>query len=150
VDGSLSSTLFRRVRIADPLRGNRLSTFAPSGAVAGVDTRTDAQRDVSKGAAGLDATLTGVAVLTVILAVEENGQVNPRSVYSLPGFTQFGWVVRGLAHAARGEAVRQHEVGGLELNNETLRAEMRLHVRGFMQNLFRQVAFQGSTLDAPS
>jgi phage tail sheath protein FI len=42
---------------------NRLNTFAPCGAVAGVIARTDATRGVWKAPAGQEATLAGVQEL---------------------------------------------------------------------------------------
>ena len=51
---------FPRIFAPDPLQENRLETFAPCGAVAGVMARTDANRGVWKAPAGIEATLVGV------------------------------------------------------------------------------------------
>ena len=51
---------FPRLREPDPTSENRLRTFVPCGAIAGVMARTDAARGVWKAPAGIDATLTGV------------------------------------------------------------------------------------------
>src|SRR4029434_3186022 len=51
---------FPRIRAADPLRDNLLATFAPSGLLAGLMARTDAERGVWKAPAGLEAVLRGV------------------------------------------------------------------------------------------
>jgi phage tail sheath protein FI len=155
---------FPRIRAADALRENRLSTFAPSGAVAGIYARTDAQRGVWKAPAGLDASLTGVAELTIVLTDGENGQLNPRAVNCLRSFPEFGRVVWG-ARTLRGSdqlasewkyvpvrrialfieesLYRGTQWVVFEPNDEPLWAQIRLNVGAFMQNLFRQGAFQG-------
>ncbi|MCL4798471.1 MAG: phage tail sheath subtilisin-like domain-containing protein [Burkholderiales bacterium] len=155
---------FPRIRASDPLRENRLSTFAPSGAIAGIYARTDAQRGVWKAPAGLDASLTGVAELTAVLTDGENGQLNPRGVNCLRAFPVFGRVVWG-ARTLRGSdqlasewkyvpvrrtalfieesLYRGTQWVVFEPNDEPLWAQIRLNVGAFMQNLFRQGAFQG-------
>jgi len=155
---------FPSIRAADPLRENRLGTFAPGGAIAGVYARTDAQRGVWKAPAGLDASLTGVAGLTAVLTDAENGQLNPRGINSLRSFPAFGRVVWG-ARTLRGSDALASEWKYVpvrrtalfieeslyrgtqwvvfEPNDEPLWAQIRLNVGAFMQNLFRQGAFQG-------
>jgi uncharacterized protein len=155
---------FPRIRVADALRENRLSTFAPSGAVAGIYARTDAQRGVWKAPAGLDASLSGVAELTTVLTDGENGQLNPRAVNCLRSFPGSGRVVWG-ARTLRGadqlasewkyvpvrrtalfieeSLYRGTQWVVFEPNDEPLWAQIRLNVGAFMQNLFRQGAFQG-------
>ena len=71
----------------DPLQENRLEDFPPSGAIAGIFARTDAQRGVWKAPAGLDATLGGVRDLTVKLTDGENGVLNPLGVNCLAAET---------------------------------------------------------------
>jgi phage tail sheath protein FI len=155
---------FPRIRAADPLRENRLSTFAPGGAVAGIYARTDAQRGVWKAPAGLDASLSGVAELTAVLTDGENGQLNPRGINCLRSFPGSGRVVWG-ARTLRGSdqlasewkyvpvrrtalfieesLYRGTQWVVFEPNDEPLWAQIRLNVGAFMQNLFRQGAFQG-------
>ena len=155
---------FPRIRAADPLRENRLATFAPSGAVAGIFARTDAQRGVWKAPAGLDAGLVGVAALTVNLTDGENGQLNPRGINCLRTFPEFGRVVWG-ARTRRGADALASEWKYIpvrrmalfieeslyrgtqwvvfEPNDEPLWSQIRLNVGAFLQNLFRQGAFQG-------
>jgi uncharacterized protein len=157
---------FPRIRAADPLRENRLATFAPSGAVAGVYARTDAARRVWKAPAGLDAGLVGVAALTVNLTDGENGQLNPRAVNCLRAFPEFGRVVWG-ARTRRGtdalasewkyipvrrmalfieeSLYRGTQWTVFEPNDAPLWGQIRLNVGAFMQNLFRQGAFQGKS-----
>jgi phage tail sheath protein FI len=157
---------FPRLRVPDPLQENRLSEFVPSGAVAGLISRTDAQRGVWKAPAGIEATLTGVAGLTVAMTDGENGQLNPQGVNCLRQFPGAGRVVWG-ARTLRGADQLASEWKYLpvrrlalfieeslfrgtqwvvfEPNDEPLWAQIRLNLGAFMQNLFRQGAFQGST-----
>jgi hypothetical protein len=157
---------FPRVRMVDPLRDNQVSTFAPSGVVAGVYARTDAQRGVWKAPAGTDATMIGVRELDVPLTDGENGRLNPIGVSCLRTFPIVGPVVWGartlegadqLASEWKYVPVRRTALfieetlyRGLkwvvfEPNDEPLWAQIRLNVGSFMQTLFRQGAFQGSS-----
>lgn len=155
-----------RLLMPDPLKENRLEPFAPSGAVAGVLARTDAQRGIWKAPAGIDANLLGVAGLTAKLTDAEQGQLNPLGINCLRTFPVIGNVVWG-ARTLRGADVLASEWKYLpvrrlalyieeslyrgtqwvvfEGNDETLWSQIRLNVGGFMQNLFRQGAFQGTS-----
>lgn len=84
---------FPRLQQPNPLRDNRTETFAASGAVAGVYTRTDTNRGVWKAPAGLDATLVGVPALSVALTDAENGELNRLRINCLRGFPAAGRVV---------------------------------------------------------
>ena len=143
-----------------------MGDFAPCGAVAGVFARTDAQRGVWKAPAGLDATLTGVPELRVPLTDAEIGQLNPLGVNCLRALPVVGRVVWG-ARTLRGadrlasewkyipvrrltlfveeSLYRGTQWVVFEPNDEPLWAQIRLNVGAFMQNLFRQGAFQGRT-----
>jgi phage tail sheath protein FI len=174
LDGSLwglartenASLYFPRLRQPDPLQEGRLADFAPCGAVAGIMARTDSQRGVWKAPAGLDATLNGAVELTVKLTDGENGQLNPLGVNCLRSFPAVGRVVWG-ARTLRGADILASEWKYVpvrrtalfieeslyrgtqwvvfEPNDEPLWAQIRLNVGAFMQNLFRQGAFQGRT-----
>ncbi|CAG0951105.1 hypothetical protein BURK2_00203 [Burkholderiales bacterium] len=157
---------FPFVRLPDPLQENRIADFAPCGAVAGIMARTDGQRGVWKAPAGNDATLNGVAELTVKLTDGENGQLNPLGVNCLRAFPVTGRVVWG-ARTLRGadqlasewkylpvrrlalfleeSLFRGSQWVVFEPNDEPLWAQIRLNVGAFMQGLFRQGAFQGSS-----
>ncbi|MBI1395867.1 MAG: phage tail sheath family protein [Betaproteobacteria bacterium] len=157
---------FPRIVALDPLRGNRPATFAPCGAVAGVVARTDANRGVWKAPAGIEATLLGAADFSVRLTDAENGELNPLGINCLRSFDGVGRVVWG-ARTMRGadrladqwkyvpvrrlalyieeSLFRGTQWVVFEPNDEPLWAQIRLNVGAFMQNLFRQGAFQGST-----
>jgi uncharacterized protein len=157
---------FPRVRQADPLRAGQIDTFVPCGIIAGTMARTDAQRGVWKAPAGLDAALNGIQGLQVNLTDDENGILNPLGINCLRSFPVTGRVVWG-ARTLRGadqladeykyvpvrrtalfieeSLYRGTQWVVFEPNDEPLWAQIRLNVGAFMQNLFRQGAFQGKT-----
>jgi phage tail sheath protein FI len=157
---------FPCVREVDPLRDSRLDTFVPSGIVAGIMARTDVARGVWKAPAGLDAALNGVQELQVSLNDLENGQLNPLGINCLRSMGVNGRVVWG-ARTLRGadESADEYKYVPVrrlalfleeslyrgtqwvvfEPNDEPLWAQVRLNVGAFMQGLFRQGAFQGTT-----
>ena len=161
-----AAVFFPRLRQPNPLRSDQIEEFASCGLVAGIFARTDAQRGVWKSPAGLDASLVGVSALSVPMTDEENGLLNPLGINCLRTFPVFGRVVWG-ARTLRGAddyadeykyiAVRRTALyieeslyRGLkwvvfEPNDEPLWAQIRLNVGAFMQDLFRQGAFQGAS-----
>ena len=148
------------------MRGGQIAEFVPCGAVAGVFARTDATRGVWKAPAGIDASLSGVAGLTANLTDPENGLINPLGINVLRTFPVFGRVVWG-SRTLRGadQAADEYKYVPVrrtalyieeslyrgtkwvvfEPNDEPLWAQIRLNIGAFMQNLFRQGAFQGKT-----
>jgi phage tail sheath protein FI len=165
-DARNAAIYFPRVVAVDPLAHGDLATFAPSGAVAGVIARTDAQRGVWKAPAGLDAALSGVARLAVPLTDGDNGRLNPWGVNCLRSFPAAGTVVWG-ARTLRGadqladeykylpvrrlalfveeSLARGSRWAVFEPNDEALWSQLRLNIGSFMHDLFRQGAFQGTT-----
>ncbi|MDB5134695.1 MAG: phage tail protein [Mucilaginibacter sp.] len=150
----------------DPLRENQPDLFVPSGIIAGLMATTDTNRGVWKSPAGIDAALTGVQSLQVNLSDSENGDLNQVGVNCLRAFPVIGRVIWG-ARTMRGAdqladdykyvAVRRTALFieeslyrgtkwvVFEPNDEPLWAQIRLNIGAFMQNLFRQGAFQGTT-----
>ena len=157
---------FPCVQQVDPLLNDRVDTFVPSGVVAGVMARTDAQRGVWKAPAGLDATLNGVQDLQINLSDRENGALNPLGINCLRSMGVKGRVIWG-ARTLRGanasadeyqyvsvrrlalyleESLYRGTLGVVfEPNDEPLWTQVRLNAEAFMQGLFRQGAFQGAT-----
>jgi len=156
---------YPRVKVADPLRENRLTEFPPCGVVAGVFARTDATRGVWKAPAGRDAALLGVRGLAYEMNNAENDGINTIGVNALRAFPRIGNVVWGartlkgsdqLANEYKYIPVRRLALfieeslfRGLkwvvfEPNDESLWAQIRLSVEAFMHHLFRQGAFQGT------
>lgn len=150
----------------NPLQGGRLEEFAPCGAVAGVIARNDRERGVWKAPAGREATLRGVPKLSVALSDADNGELTPLGINclrTLPGGNRVVWGARTLNGNDRSASewkyvpVRRTALFleesldrgtrwvVFEANGEPLWAEIRLNVGAFMQNLFRQGAFQGTT-----
>jgi phage tail sheath protein FI len=161
-----AALFFPRIQFGNSLRQNRPEPFAPCGAVAGVIARTDASRGVWKSAAGIEATLSGALGLDVSLSDPENGAINPLGVNCLRNFANTGPVVWGsrtlkgadsLASEWKYLAVRRTALFleeslyrgtqwvVFEPNDEPLWAQIRLNLGAFMQDLFRQGAFQGKS-----
>ena len=160
------ATYFPQINEPDALRDGQLTTFAPSGAIAGIIARTDATRGVWKAPAGLDATFTGVSALSIPLTDLEIGRLNPLGVNCLraspgAGFTVWGartragsdrlaseWKylpVRRTALFLEESLYRGTQWVVFEPNDAPLWAQIRLNVGAFMNNLFRQGAFAGTT-----
>jgi hypothetical protein len=161
-----AATYFPRILQSDPLLEGQIDTFVPSGVLAGVLARTDGQRGVWKAPAGIDASLNGVAGLQVEMTDPENGLLNPLGLNCLRTFPIYGRVAWG-ARTMRGADAAADEYKYLpvrrtalfieeslyrglkwvvfEPNDEPLWAQIRLNVGAFMNNLFRQGAFQGRT-----
>jgi phage tail sheath protein FI len=166
IDGTNAGFYFPWVAAPDPLSQNLPSQYPPSGFVAGIYARTDATRGVWKAPAGTEATLTGATGVIVPLDDKENGVLNPQAVNCIRNFKVYGTIIWG-ARTLQGN----DEIGSewkyvpvrrtalfleeslfralkwvvFEPNDEPLWAEIRLNVGAFMQNLFRQGAFQGKT-----
>lgn len=161
-----AALFFPRLIESDPALDGALDEFPPSGAIAGLFARTDSSRGVWKAPAGTDAALAGVQGLSVTLTDEENGQLNPLGVNCLRAFPIVGRVawgsrtlrgadlladeykyvpVRRLALYVEESLFRGLKWVVFEPNDEPLWAQIRLNVGAFMNGLFRQGAFQGST-----
>jgi phage tail sheath protein FI len=157
---------FPRMIASDPLQEGRARPFAPSGAIAGTYARTDANRGVWKAPAGIDATLAGAQALTATLAPAESGVVNAQGVNALMMIPSVGpaiwgartgrgadslaseWKyvpVRRLALFIEESLHRGTRWAVFEPNDERLWASLRQSIGTFMQQLFRQQAFQGTT-----
>jgi phage tail sheath protein FI len=162
---------FPRLRMNDPLQDDNLADFAPCGVVAGIITRTDSERGVWKAPAGLETNLRGVRGTSIAgtpaaLNDVENGQLNPSGINCLRSFPAVGHVAWGARTLAGADALasqwkylpvrrlalyieeslfRGTQWVVFEPNDEPLWAQIRLNIGAFMQNLFRQGAFQGRT-----
>ena len=161
-----AALFFPRIKQSDPMQDDQIDTFVPCGAIAGIFSRTDATRGVWKAPAGLDAAINGIAGLQVNLSDPENGRLNPLGINSLRFFPTAGQVVWG-ARTLRGadsigdeykyipvrrlalfieeSLYRGTQWVVFEPNDEPLWAQIRLNLGAFMQNLFRQGAFQGKS-----
>lgn len=161
-----AAAFFPRVKMQDPLKENRLITFAPCGAIAGIMARTDTTRGVWKAPAGQEATITGARELAVKMTDGENGRLNPLGLNCLRTFPVTGHVVWGartldgadqlasewkyipvrrLALYIEESLFRGTKWVVFEPNDEPTWSQIRLNLGAFMQNLFRQGAFQGQS-----
>ncbi len=157
-----------RLRLADALNNGNLRTFAPSGVVAGVFSKSDGQNGVWTAPAGISASLNGVQNMTYQLSDAENGQLNPLGLNCFRTFPIYGpvlWGSRTLvgadAMASQWKYVPVRRMAlflesslyqGLQWvvfqpNDDRLWASIRLNVSSFMQTYFLKHAFQGTTPD---
>ena len=161
-----AAVFFPRVMIPDPLNSGRLRDVAPSGTMAGVFAATDSARGVWKAPAGIDASLRNVSQLVYNPVDRENGVLNPLGINCLRNFPVYGNVswgsrtlqgadvqasewkyipIRRLALFLEESLYRGSKWVVFEPNDEPLWAQIRLNFNAFMQTLFRQGAFQGTT-----
>lgn len=166
IEARNAALYFPRVVEADPKRDNQLDVFVPSGIIAGLMARTDTQRGVWKAPAGIDSSLNGTQGLQVNLTDDENGILNPLGINCLRSFPVIGRIawgartlrgadqladeykyvpVRRLALFIEESLFRGTQWVVFEPNDEPLWAQIRLNVGAFMNTLFRQGAFQGTT-----
>ncbi len=141
-----------------------VANIGPSGAVAGLMARTDADRGVWKAPAGIEADIREVLGVDVKLTDMENGVLNKKGVNCLrvfpTGLVNWGgrtldgdddigseWKyipIRRLALMIEESLFRGTKWVVFEPNDEPLWAKIRLNVNAYMMSLFRQGAFQGS------
>jgi uncharacterized protein len=161
-----AAMFFPRLKMADPLKDNRTEEFAPCGVVAGIFARTDVTRGVWKAPAGIEAGILGVRELSYKMTDGENGRLNPKGLNCIRFFRDYGNVVWGARTLAGSDALasewkyipvrrlalfleeslyRGTQWVVFEPNDEPLWAQIRLNIGAFMNNLFRQGAFQGKT-----
>lgn len=165
-DARNAAIFYPRVFQPDPNIAGKVNACPPCGIVAGMFAKTDATRGVWKAPAGLDAALSGIRGLTVNLTDRENGILNPVGINCLRFFPAAGNVVWG-SRTLRGDdqlgdeykyipvrrtalfieesLYRGTQWALFEPNDEPLWAQLRLNIGSFMNDLFRQGAFQGRT-----
>jgi phage tail sheath protein FI len=161
-----AAVYFPRTFVPDPVNGNRLRSIAVSGTIAGLFARTDATRGVWKAPAGTEARLENVQALAYVLTDLQNGALNPLGVNCLRTFPIYSHIcwgartldgadqlasewkyipIRRLALFIEESLFRGTKWVVFEPNDEPLWGQIRLNVGVFMNGLFRQGAFQGST-----
>jgi hypothetical protein len=165
-NSSNSAFYYPWVQAPDPLFGNRPTLFPPCGFVAGIYAATDASRGVWMAPAGINASLTGVLGLQYDITDEEDGGLNTQGINCLRHFEAYGNVVWG-ARTLQGSdqagsewkyiPVRRPALYiessiyagtqwvAFEPNDESLWGLIRMNIGIFMQGLFLQGAFQGTT-----
>ncbi len=161
---SHAAAYFPRLKMSDPLNPGALRAFAPSGSMAGVMARTDANRGVWKAPAGIDAAVAGVFAPALVLSDQDHGLLNPVGLNCFRKFPIYGSVAFGARTLAGADEeasewkyvpVRRTALYMLESlrrgltwvvfepNDEPTWSAIRMNVTAFMQGMFRQSAFQG-------
>jgi uncharacterized protein len=164
--GTYAAIYYPWPQIPDPLNNNTMTSFPPSGLIAGLYAATDSSRGVWKAPAGTSATLLSVQGMDYTLTNAENGELNQLGVNCLRIFPIYGAVCWGSRTVSGADAIgsdykyvpvrrtalflEESLYRGLqwvvfEPNDEPLWAQIRLNVTSFMQDLFRKGAFQGQT-----
>jgi phage tail sheath protein FI len=157
---------YPRVVEADPAREGQQDTYVPCGIVAGVIASTDVARGVWKAPAGVNASVNGIVGLAAPVSDTDSGVLNPLGINALRTLPVYGTVlwgartlrgadlladdykyipVRRLALFIEESLYRGLQWAVFEPNDEPLWSQIRLNVGAFMNGLFRQGAFQGST-----
>ncbi len=165
-NGDNSAIYFPWLQAPDPLAGNVPRDYPPCGFVAGIYASTDVNRGVWKAPAGTETALAGVSGVTVPLTDKQNGVLNPVAVNCIRSFSAYGTVVWGartvngndeagsqwkyvpirrLALFLETSLYRGTQWVVFEPNDAPLWGQIRLNVGAFMQTLFIQGAFQGTT-----
>lgn len=146
--------------------GGLTRVIGAGGAIAGLMARTDANRGVWKAPAGVEAGINAVSGLNVVLTDAQNGVLNKLGVNCirvLPNGSVVNWGARTLdgdddsgsewkyvpirrfALFLEESLYRGTRWAVFEPNDEPLWANLRLNINAFMNSLFRQGAFQGSS-----
>jgi phage tail sheath protein FI len=166
-EGRNAAVYFPRIMEQDPLMNGQPALFSASGAIAGIMARTDSARGVWKAPAGVnDGAISGIQGLELKLTDADNGILNPLGINCLRSFPVFGSVVWGartlkgadqlsddykyipvrrLALYIEESLYRGTQWAVFEPNAEPLWSGLRLAVGSFMNGLFRQGAFAGSS-----
>jgi phage tail sheath protein FI len=156
---------FPRIRKPNPLRNNKVETFAPCGAVAGVINRIDLTQGVWKAPAGTNAVIHGINGFSVALSdmdLDNLNRLECNCLRAFPGAGNVIWGGRTLAGFNDSDAewkyipvrrlalyLEESIYRGIkwvvfEPNGESLWARIRSYLESFMNGLFRAGAFQGT------
>jgi phage tail sheath protein FI len=136
----------------------------PAGSIAGLMARIDSNRGVWKAPAGVEASIRGIRGVQDVMSDPENGVINPKAVNAIrvfptgivswgartmdgfdnSGNSDYRYVpVRRVALFIEESLYRGLKFAVFEPNDEPLWAQIRVAAGAFMNNLFRQGAFQG-------
>lgn len=94
-DGINAAFYYPWLLAPDPEQQNQVRSFPPGGAVAGAYARIDASRGVWTAPAGAEASLNGIAGVTVQTSDAQNGVLNPLGVNCIRQFPGQGAVIWG-------------------------------------------------------
>ena len=151
------------VRVADPLANNRPTVFPPLGHIAGVYARTDQTRNVGKAPGGtIDGALSFLVDLETEPTQGERDVVYPNRVNPLISSPATGlavWGVRTIAQESEWRYINARRLFMFversiynatfwivfENNGPALWARIKAQVQGFLNGLFNDGLFAGST-----
>ncbi len=157
---------YPRLLQQNPLQNNQYQVFAACGAIAGMIAQTDGQRGVWKAPAGQETSLVNAPSLAVQVTDTDSGQLNPLGVNCLRSFSSSGRVIWGARTLAGSDQLADQykylpvrrtalyiesslyyglQWAVFEPNDTPLWAQIRLNVTAFMQTMFLQGAFQGTS-----
>ncbi|WP_198672185.1 phage tail sheath family protein [Pseudogemmobacter bohemicus] len=157
---------FPNIRVSDPLEPGAIRSHPPSGAVAGMIARTDAQTGVWQAPAGTEAGLSGTFGPALDVPDIEQGLLNPLGLNVIRKFPIFGTVAFGSRTVDGADAMasdykyipvrrtasyilRSLSEGLLwavqKPNGEDLWSQLRIAATSFMHGLYRQGAFKGTS-----
>jgi uncharacterized protein len=163
---SHAAAFFPGIRVDDPLEPGAIRSHPPSGAIAGVIARTDSGTGVWRAPAGTEAFLAGVYGPTLRMSDDEHGILNPIGLNCIRQFPIFNTVSFGSrtldgadAAASEWKYIPPRRTASFILrslseglrwavhqpNGEELWSQLRLNVSAFMQGLYRQGAFKGTS-----
>jgi uncharacterized protein len=166
-DDSINSAFyFPWVNAPDLAKEGKPSAFPPSGFVAGIYSKIDANRGVFRAPAGVEASLAGALGAKELISDKENGVLNQKAINCIRSFPVYGTVIWGARTLPGSDElgsewkyipvrrmalfIEESLIRGLkwvvfEPNDEPLWFQIRLSVGTFMQDLFRKGAFEGQT-----
>jgi phage tail sheath protein FI len=163
---SFAGAWFPNIRVDDPLVKGAIRSHPPSGAIAGLIARMDAEVGVWQAPAGTDAAINGSYGPSLVLSDDEHGLLNPIGLNCIRQFPIYGTVGFGsrtidgadmMASDWKYVPVRRTSNYILRTlsdnlrwavhkpNGEELWSQLRISVNGFMAGLFRQGAFKGTS-----
>jgi len=162
-DGGYGAVYYPHFSVRDPLDRSKTVMAPPSGFIAGIYARTDAQRGVHKAPA--NEAVRGVLGLERLVTRDEQGTLNRAGVNVIRFFPSSGirvWGARTLADEASEwryvnirrlvNMIKESIEDGtrwtvFEPNELTLWKSVERNVKAFLTNLWRQGALMGETVD---
>jgi phage tail sheath protein FI len=162
-NSDFAAVYYPQLSILDPLNGNAPREMPASGSVAGIYATTDSTRGVWKAPAGTSATITG-ATPSVAIDDATSAQLSLNGINAIRTFPVYGTVVWGARTTVGANNldykyvnvrrlatyIEQSLKSGLqwvvfEPNNPTLWASIRLTASTFLNRLWQQGSFMGTT-----
>jgi phage tail sheath protein FI len=151
------------VKVADPLRDNRPTVFPPQAHIAGIYARTDTTRNVGKSPGGtIDGALRYLTGLELVSTQGERDLVYPNKINPLISSPQTGlavWGVRTIAQESEWRYINARRLFMFversiwnstfwvvfENNGPSLWARIKAQLNGFLNSLYNEGLFAGST-----